>query len=173
MASNYGLGPDYDISIGFTPVDMSLGTNTGKRINMANVKSVDIVVTKAAGTAGQDPVLTLNSHTASTGGVTTALPVITEFYKKSEATLDGDETWTKVTQAAGATVTGTGGEEQILVINVRADQMPAADNYLSADIADTGAGVGAFGTVLYILHKHDKFLRRTIGPGPKKRVKAA
>lgn len=161
MASNNGLGPDYDLSIGFSPVDMAAAANTGKRVSMANVKSVDVVLVKAAGTAGEDPVLTLQSHTASTGGVSTNLAVITEYYVKSEATLDGDETWTKVTQAAAATISDPGGagtsaeSEQIVVFNVRADQLPLTDNYISVDVADVGAAAQV-GTLLYILHKHDK-----------------
>jgi hypothetical protein len=161
MASNYGLGADYDLSIGFSPVDMSVGANAGKRISMVNVKSVDVVFVKGAGTAADDPVLTLQSHTASTGGTSTDLPVITEYYLKSEATLDGDETWTKVTQVAAATITDPGGagtsaeSEQIVVFNVRADQLPQTDNYLSVNVADVGTNA-QLGNVLYILHKHDK-----------------
>jgi hypothetical protein len=160
MASNYGLGPDYDISLGVAPLD--LGTaRTGGRINMANVKSVDIVFVKGAGTAADDPTVTLRSHDASTGGNSADLAIITEYYLKSEATLDGDEVWTKETQSAAATIADPGGDgtsaesEQIVVINVRADQMPAADNWLSLDIADVGTNA-QLGTVLYILHKHDK-----------------
>lgn len=161
MASNYGLGNDYDLSIGLAPVDLSGTANTGKRVNMCNAKSIDFVLVKAAGTAADDPVLTLKSHTLATGGVSTNLAVITEYFLKSEATLDGDETWSKVTQAAAATITDPGGagtsaeSQQIVVFNVRADQMPQTDNYLSVDIADVGAAA-QLGTLLYILHKHDK-----------------
>ncbi|GGR51993.1 hypothetical protein [Streptomyces roseolus] len=155
MASSNGLGPDYDISSALTPVDLAAGNNTGHRLNMTNVKSVDIVLLKAAGTAGQNPVITLKSHTASTGGTTSNLAVITEYHHKSEATLDGDETWTRVTQAAAATVTGVADNEQIIVINVRADQLPQTDNYLSVDIADPGAAA-QLGGAFYIIHKHDK-----------------
>lgn len=157
MASNYGLGPDYDISLGVAPLD--LGTaRTGGRINMANVKSVDIVFVKGAGTAADDPTVTLRHHTASTGGTSADLAVITEYYRKQEATLDGDEVWTKVTQSAAATIVGNGTsaeEEQLVVVNVRPDQLPATSNWLSLDIADVGTNP-QIGAVLYIIHKHDK-----------------
>lgn len=158
MASNYGLGPDYDISIGVNNADTQTA-QTGKRINMANVKSVDIVFIKGAGTAEDDPTVTLQSHTLAASGVSTDLPVIAEYFRKSETTLDGDEVWTKVTQTAAATVVGgatSAEEEQLIVINVRADQMPVADNWLSLNIADTGVAGAQLGTVLYIIHKHDK-----------------
>lgn len=157
MASNYGLGPDYDISVGVSPVDLATA-QTGKRINMANVKSVDIVFAKGAGTAADDPTVTLRHHTASSGGTSADLAVITEYYLKQETTLDGDETWTKVEQSAAATIVGDGTSaesEQLVVVNVRADQMPAASNWLSLDVADVGLNA-QLGAVLYIIHKHDK-----------------
>ncbi|MFD4474695.1 hypothetical protein ACFWPU_01060 [Streptomyces sp. NPDC058471] len=157
MASNYGLGPDYDISVGVSPLD--LGTaRTGGRINMANVKSVDIVFVKGAGTAADDPTVTLRHHTASTGGVSADLAVITDYYLKQETTLDGDETWTHVTQSAAATIVGNGTSaetEQLVVVNVRADALPLTSNWLSLDIADVGTNA-QLGAVLYIMHKHDK-----------------
>jgi hypothetical protein len=262
MASNNGLGPDYDISIGAAPVNLATAGATGKRISMVNVKSVDVVLLKGAGTAaaneqqtidlgaasagtvtitfagqttgsinfnanaatvqsalealsnvepgeitvtggpfpasmtltfsgqyantdvseitatptgltggtitinttvqgGSDPAMTLKSHTLSTGGSSTSLAVITEYFVKSEATLDGDEVWTKVSQSAAATVADPGGagtsaeQQQLVVFNVRADQMPAADNWLSVDIADVGTAA-QLATVIYIIHKHDK-----------------
>lgn len=170
MASNYGLGPDYDISVGLAPVDTQGGANTGKRINMANVKSVDVVLVKGAGVAPDDPTITLRAHTASTGGTSADLDVVTEYHVKSAAALAGSETWTTVTQTAGDIVDpeglGTSAEEQqIVVFNVRADQMPLDKNYLSVDIPDTGAAGAQLATVLYIIHKHDKAAPATF-PAP-------
>ncbi|MFE6223015.1 hypothetical protein [Streptomyces sp. NPDC057854] len=262
MSSTTSLG-DYDISIGQAPVNLAAAGSTGKRISMALIRSVDVLILKGAGaadvneqqtinlgsaTAGtititfdgqttgsiaynaaaatvqaalealsniapgdvtvsggplpgtitltfggqyqgvnvpqvtvtptgltggtvtvsttvqgskEDPVITLKSHTASTGGVTTNLPVITEYYVKSEATLDGDETWTRVAQPAAATITDPGGagtsaeSQQLILFNVRADQLPDADNYLSVDIADVGS-TAQLCSVVYLLHRQDK-----------------
>lgn len=155
-----GLGEDYDISIGLSPVNLATGANTGKRINMAFVKSVDIVLVKGAGTAGEDPVITVRSHDASTGGSSADLDVVTSYHVKSETALDGDEAWTTVSQTAGD-ISDPGGagtsaeEEQIVVFKVNATDMPATHNYLSVDIADVGAAA-QLGAVLYIIHHHDK-----------------
>jgi len=118
------LGESYDLSTGLAPVNLGAAANTGKRLYMQEVTSVDIVVIKGAGTAAEDPVLTLKQHTAATSGTTTDLAVITQYWLKNEATLDGDETWSLVTQAASATITDPGGagtsaeSEQLIVINV-------------------------------------------------------
>jgi hypothetical protein len=156
-----GLGDVYDLSTGLSPVDLSLGANTGKRLSMSEVESVSIVVIKAAGTAGQNPVLTLKQHTAASGGVTSDLPIITTYWVKGEATLDGDEVWTEVSQAAGAVITdpGTGSAavEQLVVISVKASQLTSGNTHISLDVADTGAAA-QLGCVLYIVHQADKGL---------------
>ncbi len=118
------------------------------------------VNTTVAGVS-EDPTLTLRSHTAASGGSSADLPVITEYYVRSEATLDNDETWTKVTQAAAATIADPGGvgssgsSQQLVVVNVRADQMPDAHNYLSLNVSDVGANA-QLGSVIYLIHRQDK-----------------
>lgn len=154
------LGESYDLSIGVAPVNLATAANTGKRLCMKEVNSVDIVVLKGAGTAAEDPVLTVKQHTASTGGTTSDLAVVTSYDLKSETTLDGDETWTTPTMAAGATITDPGGagtsaeSEQMVVIHIRADQLTAGNAYISLDIADTGTN-SQLGAVLYIVHNTD------------------
>jgi hypothetical protein len=158
--SSQGLGNVYDVSIGLAPVDMSLGANTGKRVSMAEVESVTVLLVKAAGTAAQDPVLTLKQHTAATGGVTTDLPVIDRYWVKSETALAGVEKWTEVTQAAAASITDPGGagtsaeRQQLVAINVRAAQLTPGNTHVSVDIADVGLNA-QIGAVIYILDHTD------------------
>lgn len=162
MASNYGLGPDYDLSAGAVAINAATAGVTGSRVNMQNIKSIDIVVVKGVGTDAEDPTFTLKSHAAASGGAGTDLPVISEYFlKAADPALLGSETWTKVTQTAAATVVDPGGagtsaeEAQILVINVAADQMPVAHNWLSLNCSDVGDDPQLV-TVLYVIHKHDK-----------------
>lgn len=161
MASNYGLGNDYDLALGAAPVDLSTAGATGLRISMVNVKSVDVVVVKGAGTAADDPTITLRHHTAATSGTSADLATITEYYVKSEATLDNDEVWTKVTQSAAATIVDPGGagtsaeHQQIVVFSVNASDLPETSNYISVNIGDVGTNA-QLGTILYVIHKHDK-----------------
>lgn len=151
-----GLGRSFDLGIGFSPVDMSAAANTGKRVNLRMYGGVEIVLIKAAGTAGQDPVLTLKQHTASSGGTTANLAAIDHYYVKSETTLDNDEQWTRVAQTAAATISDPGGagtsaeEEQIVVIPVNATALADGYDYVSLDVADVGANA-QLGTVLYVL----------------------
>ncbi|MFI1562197.1 hypothetical protein ACH4ZX_03885 [Streptomyces sp. NPDC020490] len=151
------LGRLVDSSVGIAPVDLSGGANTGKRVSLRNADAVKITLYKGAGTAGDDPVLTLKQHTASSGGTSANLAIIDHYYLKSATTLAGTETWSKVTQAAAATVSDPGGagtsaeSQQIVVIEVQASQLSDGYSYVSLDIADVGTNA-QIGCVLYDLY---------------------
>jgi hypothetical protein len=66
----------------------------GKRIHLRNYGGVAFVYVSDAGTAGEDTDLDVQQPTAASGGTTSDLDVVTKLYKKREATLDADETWT-------------------------------------------------------------------------------
>jgi hypothetical protein len=152
-----GLGEDYDISIGVPPSDLSVAASTGKRVYMGGVHSVDVVLVKAAGTAGDDPAVTLVASSAATGGTSANLATISSYHLKDATALAGTETWAKKAQAAAAVIADPGGagtsaeHQQLAVIHVRGEDMPAGKPYLSLNIADVGANA-QLGAVLYITH---------------------
>lgn len=157
-----GLGRLFDISTGIVPVDSQTAAMTGKRVSLKNAGGCTIVVFKAAGTANDDPVLDLQQHTASSGGTTADLDIIDHYYIKQEATLDGDETWTRVTQTAASEVTlnSTSAETQmIVVIEVDARSLSDGYDYISLDIADTGSAGAQLISCLYLLR--DLAVQRT------------
>src|SRR6188474_2457582 len=112
-----GLGRLFDISLGWAPVDTQTAAITGKRVSLRNASGITFLVIKAAGTANDDPTLDVQQYTASSGGTTADLDTVTKYYIKQETTLDGDETWTEVTQAAASEVTlnSTSAETEMLV----------------------------------------------------------
>jgi len=137
-----GLGRFYDIGTLVAPVDISVAGITGKRISMYDCHSIDIVLFFGAGTAGDDPVPSLQQHTAYTGGTSAALPVIDTIYRKSEATLDNDEQWVKTTQTPAAIMTAVSGDAQnqkIYVINVKAQSLSDGFTHISVNHVDPGA----------------------------------
>lgn len=152
MAMN-GLGRAFDLSIGAVPVDLSTAAVTGKRVHLKDAGGVTIVVVKAAGTAGDDPTFDLQEHDAASGGTSQDLDIIDKYWLKQEATLDGDETWSEVTQTAASEVTGDGTsaeEEAIYVFEVDARQLSDGFEWVSLNVADVGANA-QLGTILYIL----------------------
>jgi len=137
-----GLGFRFDIGSAFTPVDFNTSdAATGHRVHMRNYESIACVLFKGAGTAGADPVITVQEHDAATSGNSATLAVIDEYYYKAETVLDGDETWTRATQAAAGTASvATWAEVELLaVVEVEAGSLSAGFEWVSFNIAATVA----------------------------------
>lgn len=149
------LGRLFDLSTGWSPVDAQTA-QTGKRVSLKNAGGCTIVVIKAVGTAGDDHSYDLQQHTASSGGTTADLDIVDYYYLKDELALDGDETWSRLTQTAASEITeagaaGTSAEhEQILVIEVDATQLSDGYDYISLNSGGEGSNA-QLSTCLYIL----------------------
>lgn len=150
-----GLGRIFDIGSAFTPVDFNTSdAATGHRVHLRRAQAITFVLYKGAGTAGADPVVTVQEHTAASSGTSTDLAVITEFYKKEETTLDGDEVWVRTAQAAAATANmglTSAEQEGIYVLEFEASQLSAGYEWISCNIAATVANAQLVAG-LYIVH---------------------
>lgn len=149
-----GLGRLFDIGSAFTPVDFNTSdAATGHRIHMRNYDAITMVLFKGAGTAGADPVITVQEHNAASAGTSQSLAVIDEYFYKAETTLDGDETWTRATQTAAATASvDTWAEvELIAAVEVDSQQLSAGFEWISFNIAATVANAQLV-SGLYIMH---------------------
>ncbi|GAA1749452.1 hypothetical protein [Nonomuraea bangladeshensis] len=149
------LGRLFDIVPAFTPVDLNTNDGaTGLRVHLKNCTGVTFVFFKGAGTAGADPDLAIKQHTAASSGTTADLAVATHFYRKEEATLDADETWTKVSQSASATVDlgdASAEVEGLYVVEISANSLSDGYEWVSVNVAATAANA-QLGAGLYILH---------------------
>lgn len=152
-----GLGRLYDIAIGAAPVDLSSAAVTGKRVSLKGASAITFLVIKGAGTAGDDPTITLQQHTAASGGTSSNLVAIDHYYLKDAATLAGTEQWVTKTQALAATIADPGGagtsaeHQQILAIPVTATALSDGYTHVSLNVADVGTNA-QLGAVLYVLH---------------------
>ena len=133
--------------------DFAAGSNTGNRIAMKKYSHITFVGVWDAGTSSDDIALDLQEHTASTGGDSQDLDIITDYFYRSEATLDGDEAWTKTTQSAAseiASIAGSAEVENLLVFEVHQDQLSDGYTHLSLDSPDFGDTSTKFGAILAI-----------------------
>lgn len=147
-----GLGRLFDLGTGVAPVDIAGGAQTGNRIHLRNFETLAVVFFKEAGAAAEATTLTLQEHNASAAGTSQNLAVIDEYFLKSEATLDNDEAWTRVTQAAAATlVPAVSDTQQIICFEVEAASLSDGFRYVSVSTADTTTA-GQIGSILYIAH---------------------
>lgn len=158
------LGRLFDVGTGWVPVDLDTANGaTGKRIDMSMHSSVAFLVSLGVG-ATDDVVLDLQQHTAYTGGTSNDLDAaavtdsvgVDHWYIKSEATLDNDELWTKVTQSAASEVTLTGatyGDKQCqVIIEVDARQLGAGYTHLSLN-ASTTTAAAHLSSCVYLPHE--------------------
>jgi hypothetical protein len=150
------LGSDYNLALCWAPVDLDTANGaTGLRISMRDYESVDFVFIKGVGNAGDDPDLDVQQHTAYTAGTTKDLDVVTEFYYQQEATLDGDEGWSKGTQTAASEV-DLGADcaelQGLYVVHVEASQLSDGYYWVSINCAVTTA-VAQLGTCIAILNR--------------------
>lgn len=158
-----GLGDIFDLSPAFIPVDIDTGNGwTGKRVSMQGCSAISFVF---FGIVGGADTLTLDwqQHTAYTSGVSNDLDVggvatsrgLTEAYVKSEAALDGDEAWVRLTQtvASEVTVDGTlyGDKQKIVVSTVDATQLGTGYTHVSVNGALT-TSTSQLACGLYVLH---------------------
>lgn len=147
-----GLGRLFDIGQGIGVVDIAGGAQTGARLHLRNFETVACVFFKEAGAAAEPSTLTLQEHNAASAGTSQNLAVIDEYYLKSEATLDNDELWTRVTQTAAATLVPAASDtQQIIVFEVEAASLSDGFGYISVNTSDT-ATAGQLGGLLYIAH---------------------
>jgi hypothetical protein len=155
------LGRLFDISLGIiTGTDLS-GGFTGKRICMENYGGIACVLVASAVGTTDDPVPSIQQHTAYTGGTSADLATMDTIYRKSETLLDGDEAWTKTTQTAATIMTAVAGEaekQNIYYWEVEASDL--ADTYTHISVNYAALGTDAkLGVLLYI--PYDLKVQRT------------
>lgn len=135
----YALGTAFNVGSVTVPTDAVAGAITGARVHLRDYSVCSfVVVTTGASTDITD--VDLQEHSASSGGTSQDLDIITTYYYKSEATLDGDEQWTEGTQSAASEITNVGAasEELLLVVEVRAEQLSDGFEWVSLNVPDLG-----------------------------------
>lgn len=139
------------ISAGFVPVDMQTTANAGDWFNMKPFRKVLAVLYKAAGTAGDDPVITLEQATSNAGAGNKPLNFTTVYSKVG--TLTGVGQFTKITQASANTYEDeTSAEAQaIIAIEIDADDLDTANGFthIQMSVADVGSNA-QLGCVFYL-----------------------
>ena len=141
---------------GFVPVDTQSAANPGDVVSLKNYGHLTVVLFKAAGVAGDDPVLTFQqcSDVSETG--IKNLATIDEYWKKEGAALNAIGEFTLVEQTASQTVTlsATSAESQgLYVFEIDASDLDVANSFdcVKVSVADTGAAGAQLGCMLYFL----------------------
>jgi len=137
---------------GFVPVDLQTA-QSGDWVSMKNHNHLTVVFFKGAGTAGDDPTITMAQATVVAGTDTKAL-TFTDIWYKQNTVLTAESTFTHTTQTAAATYTDTTSAEDcaIWVLEFDAEDLDAVNNFdcVQASIGDVGSNA-QLGCILYIL----------------------
>lgn len=152
----FGLGKSYDIVPAIVPVNLNTGANTGDRVHMKDCRAISIVVFASIGTAGSDLALDVQEANAATGGTIQDLDIVTKYYIKDALSLTSATTWSEISQSAASEIADAGGagtsaeHSQIVVIDVRAEQLSDGFEWLSVNVPQPGAT--KLGCAFYIRH---------------------
>lgn len=142
-----------DIFHGIVPINLG-SARSSDVITLKNFGRVAIVFYKAAGSASEDPTLTVLQATSITPSNAKALN-FTRIDTK-QGTLTGVGTWTTTTQAAGNTYTNTTASENeaIWVIDINVDDIDVDGGFdcIQVTIADAGS-VNQLGCLAFIGHE--------------------
>lgn len=152
MQNNALLVEQVQIVSAIIPVDMSAAANNGDWVSLKNFSKCTIVFFKGAGTAGDDPVMTVRqaSDVAGTGAKALTFTRI----DAKVGTQTGVGLFTKVTQAAANTYTDTVSAEAqgLFLIEIDSHDLDVANGFdcVQFQIPDVGTNAQV-GCALYFL----------------------
>lgn len=141
-----------DIIPAFVPVDMHTAANNGLWVAMRKISRLVCVLVKAAGTAGDDPVITIQQATSSAGAGAKAL-AFTRARTKIGAIASTPQ-WTITTQSAANTFTPTSAASQaVIAVEIQSTDLDMANgfSYVQLSIPSTGSNA-QLGTAFYIAY---------------------
>jgi len=152
MNLNALLAEQMQIVSAFVPVDLGAAANNGDWVSLKNYARCSIVLFKAAGTAGDDPILTVRQASDVSGTGAKALNFTRIDAKVGTQT--GIGAFTAVTQAAANTYTdATSAEAQgLFVIDIKSEDLDVANGFdcVQFQVPDIGSNA-QLGCALYLL----------------------
>lgn len=142
-----------DLVSGIVPINLG-SARSSDVMTLKNFHRVAIVFFKAAGSASEDPTLTVLQASSVAPSNAKALN-FTEIWTK-QGTLTSVGTWTKTTQAAGNTYTNATASENeaIWVIDIQTDALDVDNGFdcIQVTIADAGS-TNQLGALLFVGHE--------------------
>ena len=154
--ANY-LGGQIDVVMAFRPIDLQDAAGehvTGDWVSLKNWDRVICVLMGGVGTAGQDPVLTIEQATTNAGGGAKALTFDTIYRKQAATDLLSTGVWAETAQTAAGTYTNTDAAEQVKIhcVEIKATDLDVDGGFdhIRMTIPDVG-GAAQLGAGLYIL----------------------
>ena len=140
------------IVAGFVPLDLQVQRD-GDWVRLRDFNHLTAIFYKGTGTAGDNPIVTLQQATDNAGGGAKALN-FTEIWRKQAADVQTVGQFTKTTQAAANTFTdaASANQQAFWVLEIDADMLDVDGGFQYVRVTLNDTGVNAqLGCVLYIL----------------------
>ncbi len=139
------------IVAGFVPLDLQTQRD-GDWVSLKDFNHLTVIFFKGAGTAGDNPIVTLQQAKTDTGTGVKALP-FSDIWQKQGADVQAVGQFTRTTQAAANTFTDAAGDlEAIWVLEIDADMLDVDNGFCFVRLTLNDVGTHAqLGCVLYIL----------------------
>ena len=141
-----------DIIPAFVPVDLHTAANQGQWIAMKKISRLLCVLFKSAGTAGDDPVITIQQATSNSG--TGAKPLAFTRIRTKIGPMATTPIWTINTQTAANTFSTTSAASQaVIAVEIQANDLDLANgfDFVQLSIPSTGANP-QLGAAFYIAY---------------------
>lgn len=150
------LGRLFDAVPVISLVNLTTAANPGNLVSLKNAEGITFLVYLDAAASGTDDVIvTVREAEDGSGTNEQDLDVVTKYYRKAEATLDNDETWTEVENDPAGDITVDGAtlatSEVLLAIYVSAAELSDGFTHITVDIADIAGAVARTGGVIGLL----------------------
>ena len=139
-----------DVIPAFLPVDMQTGANNGQWVAMKHVGRLVCVLIKGAGTAGDDPIITLKQATSNTGASAKGLTFTRARVKIGP--LASTPIWSIATQTAANTYTPTSAASPaVIAVEIQPTDLDLSNgiSFVQLSIPDTGSNP-QLGAAFYI-----------------------
>jgi hypothetical protein len=153
MSTNKHILEKLDFVSGIVPINIG-SARSSDVVSVKNHGRVAIVFHKAAGSASEDPTLTILQATSVAPSNAKALNFTDVFTK--QGTLSSVGTWTKTTQASGNTYTNATASENeaVWVIDIPVDTLDVDNGFdcVQVTIADAGS-VNQIASLMIIPHE--------------------
>ncbi|HBL47650.1 hypothetical protein [Gimesia sp.] len=146
----------HDIIPAFMPIDLSADVNTGDRVNLQNYDRCLFVLLASIGTAGDDPVISAQQHTAANSGSSKPLNFRRIRHKVGATDIESTGQFMLVEQSEAAsfdTDSIDGAENEALIaIEVMAKDLDSDNGFtfVSFNVDDVGSNA-QLGAGFYIL----------------------
>lgn len=147
-----------DLILGAGPVNFATAANNGAWVNMAEAEAMNVLIVTGVGTAGEDPVITLEQAKDASGTGAKALTLRYVAYKIGATAINAAaDVWVEVTSISrdnpAASYTNTDGAENefIVLVYVLAQDLDINNGFkfIRGKVADVGSGA-QLGVILYV-----------------------